>query len=359
MNTLIKNNQILWDEVEKQIWAKEMSKCPQEPDYHAEGDVLTHTRMVIEEIYNLEEFTSLEQEEKEILLLSALLHDIAKPNTTIIENNKISSPKHSKLGEKIVRELFWNLDFEKREQLASLVRLHGLPVWSITKENINKSVILSSFRVSNKLLYLLAKADMKGRISEFKDDLILNVDLFKELCLDNDCFYTEKTFYNEHSKFKFYLSDNNYPIQLYDDTEFEVVILCGLPGSGKDFYASSLDLPIVSLDELRKKYKIKRGNKKEEGRIIQEAYELARIFCRKKQSFVWNSTNITYEMRSKIINTLKVYNPKFKIVYLETSLENTYHRRKEDIPQKDLYKLFRMIDIPQKYEAHEVIYLKN
>ncbi|MEK7432476.1 MAG: AAA family ATPase [Cyanobacteriota bacterium] len=359
MNKFLENGLPIWEEIEKQSWAKELGKCLQEPDYHAEGDVLTHTKMVIDELINLDEYNILNAEEKEIVMLSALFHDIAKPKSTIVEDGKTSSPGHSKLGEKLLRELIWDWDFEKREHLCSLVRLHGLPVWSINKENINRSVILSSLRVNNNLLYLLAKADMKGRISEHKDNLVLNVELFKELCIENNCLYKETEFYNSHSKFRFNNSENNYPPQLFDDTEFEVTILSGIPGSGKDTYASKLDLPILSLDELRIKNKVKRGDKKAEGRLIQEVYEIARGFCRKKQSFVWNSTNLTHDMRSKIINVLKVYNPKFKIVYIETSLENIYARRKGEISTKDIYKLFKMLDMPQRYEAHEVIYLRN
>ncbi len=32
---------------------------------------------------------------------------------------------------------------------------------------------------------------MLGRISEHKEHLVLNVELFKELCLDSECFYQE------------------------------------------------------------------------------------------------------------------------------------------------------------------------
>lgn len=359
MNSIIIESKPIWAEIEKQTWAKAMQNCFQEPDYHAEGDVLTHTKMVVSELLNITEYQSLNPEEKELVLLSAILHDIAKPQSTIITEGKISSPGHSKLGEKLVRELFWDWELEKREKLSSLVRLHGLPVWSIEKANINQAITLSSLRVKNNLLYLLAKADMLGRISEHKEHLVLNVELFKELCLDSECFYQEALFYNNHSKFKFYGSQDKYPAQLYDNTEFEVIILSGLPGSGKDTYAINFDLPIISLDELRKKYKIQRGDKKAEGRMIKEAYELAKEFCRKKQNFIWNSTNLTYEMRSKIINTIKVYNPKIKIVYLETSLANVHSRRKGEIDSKALTRMFNMLDIPQKYEAHEVEYLRT
>ncbi|RYX96066.1 HDIG domain-containing protein, partial [bacterium] len=351
MNTLINNGLPNWQEIEKQIWAINMKSCLQEPDYHAEGDVYTHTVMVIDELLKLDDFKVLNDSDKEVVLLGCLFHDVGKPKTTIIEDGKIRSPGHSKLSEKLAREILWDWEFTKREQVCSLVRLHGLPVWSIEKEDAVRGLILSSLRIKNNLLYTVAKADMLGRTCNMIDPLIFNVELFKELCLENQCFYNEKEFYNSHSKFKYCQSNDIFPPQIYDSTEFEVTILCGLPGSGKDTFALSFELPIVSLDDLREKYKVKRGDKKLEGRIIREAYELARQYCRKKQSFIWNSTNLTFDMRAKVINVLKVYNPRFKIVYIEASMETIAERRRDEIDSFSLDKMFRLLEIPQKYEA--------
>lgn len=359
MKTIINNSLLNWNEIENQYWAKEMKKCMQEYDYHGEGDVYTHTKMVVDELMKISDFQKLDNDSKDITLLASLFHDIGKPKTTIIENNKISSPKHSQFGEGLAREILWDYDFYKRESICSIVRLHGLPVWSINKSDAIKKVILSSLRVKNELLYLVSKADMLGRICNDMDSLVFNVELFKELSLDNECFYNEKSFYNSHSKFKYFDSDELYPPQIYDSTEFEITILSGLPGSGKDTYASQFDLPIVSLDDLRIKYKVKRGDKKGESKVIKEAYDIAKSYCRKKQSFIWNSTNITYDMRSRVINNLKVYNPKINIVYLETSLENIRQRRENEINYDSLYRMFKMLDIPQKSEAHSVVYIRH
>ena len=35
---------------ESQPWARHMAACPQDPHWHAEGDVWTHTRMVCAEL---------------------------------------------------------------------------------------------------------------------------------------------------------------------------------------------------------------------------------------------------------------------------------------------------------------------
>ena len=362
LNGLLKKNEPDWATIERFDWVEPMKNCPQDTIYHAEGDVWTHTRMVVFELMQLAEYQLLSEHERYILFLSALLHDIAKPPCTFEENGRITSPKHAAIGEKVVRELLWNADFEIREIIASLVRLHGLPIWSLDKLNPNRAVIASSLRVNNHLLYLLAKADALGRICEDKDDLLLRIDLFKEICLENECFYAHKTFHNTHSRYKFFQNeDENYPSVIFDDTAFEVIILSGIAGSGKDsFHEKHFSrYPSVSLDNIRKELKIKPTDKDGQGKVSQLAYERAKEFCRKKQSFVWNSTNLTSDLRSKLIRTLGVYNPKFKIKYIETTMENIFSRRHEEIPPSVLERMIRQLDMPQLTEVHEVEYFRT
>jgi predicted kinase len=339
-----------------------MKNCPQDAVYHAEGDVWTHTRMVVEELLNDADYQRLDDKAQYILFISALLHDIAKPVCTFEENGRIRSPKHAAVGEKKTRELLWNADFEMRETIVSLVRLHGLPIWSIDKNNPQRSVISSSLRLPNDWLYLLAKADAKGRDCADKADFLLRIELFKELCLENDCFYKPKTFHNDHSRFKFFQTDTDtYPSMIYDDTAFEMIILSGIAGSGKDSIQKKdfKDYPSVSLDVIREIHKIKPTDKDAQGKVVQIAYNQAKEFCRKKQSFVWNSTNLTLDLRSKLIRTLSVYNPRFKIYYVETPIEKVFSRRKNDIPLDVLKRMIRQLDMPFSTEVHEVNYVRN
>lgn len=363
MSKLRQNKQVNWQEIERLAWFKALYLCPQEPDYHAEGDVGIHTRMVVEALLDLPEFQTLPTTEQDLLFNAALVHDIAKPACTIIENGQISSPKHAQVGEKMARDMFWDAEFDWRERLCALVRLHGLPIWALDKQLPHAAVIAASLRVPNRLTYLLAKADVLGRVSNTQADFLERVEFFKALCEENDCFEQSKQFLNEHSRFKFFRSQSEHPAELFDDTHFEITILSGIAGSGKDTYASQYsyenNIPIVSLDSLRNQYKVKHGDSKGQGQIIQKALEIAKAYCAKKQSFIWNSTNLTREMRSGLLSTFGVYNPRFRIVYVETSQENIFARRKEDIPMQNLQKMFRILDIPQLTEAHEVVYLRN
>ena len=359
MKNWIENNQLNWAFLDQQTFIAALKNCPQDKEWHAEGNVYVHTRMVVDALLRLPEYAQLSQTDQYILQLAALLHDIAKPQCTVEENGRIVSPRHAKIGEKVARDLLWDLDFELREQICSLVRFHGLPLWSLQKNNPNSEVIASSLRVRNELIYILSKADVLGRICSDADDLLERLEYFKELSIENKCFTQMKGFNNSHSRFQFFAKNSEFPAQLFDDTEFEIILLSGIPGSGKDTAAAQIDLPMISLDDLRREMKVKQDDKVGQAHVIQAAYAQAKIYAAKKQSFVWNSTNLTKDLRAKLITILSVYNPKFRIIYVETSRKNVQHRREADIPKSVLEKMYRLLEMPQLTEAHEVEYRRS
>ncbi|MEZ4955324.1 MAG: AAA family ATPase [Saprospiraceae bacterium] len=348
-----------WDELRQTDWFGPLYDCPQNPDYHAEGDVGVHTEMVVEALLQLPEYQALFAQEKKLLLATALFHDVAKPACLVIENGKVSSPRHAKVGEKMTREILWEEDFTFRETVCSLVRLHGLPIWALEKENPRSAVISASLRTSNYLLYIFAKADVLGRICKDKNELLERVEYFKEFCLENNCFEKPYPFLNAHSRFRYFFTNAEYTAELFDDTKFQIILMSGIAGSGKDTFLQKNKLPVISLDYFRQEMKISHGDKQGQGRVVQRAYELAKKYAAAKQSFIWNSTNLTADMRSKLINKLAVYNPFFKIIYLETSIENIFARRGEDIPLHKLEKMIQILDMPLFEEVHEVEYIRK
>ncbi len=75
------NAQILaW--AEAQPWARAMAACQQDAQWHAEGEVWTHTRMVCAELERLANWPLLDRATQLKLLFTALFHDAGKPATT-------------------------------------------------------------------------------------------------------------------------------------------------------------------------------------------------------------------------------------------------------------------------------------
>ena len=358
-----------WESLEKNFsWLKEMRDVPQDKLWHGEGDVFVHTKMVVETLVEFQEFKALEEQEKHILFASALMHDIEKRSTTKTEIRdnieRVVSPSHAKKGEFTVREFLYKeleTPFAIREHICKLVRHHGLPIWGIEKGDPQKVVINASLFLDTKLLYLLAKADAIGRVSETKDDLLCSIEMFKMLCEENSCFGKTKAFSSSYARYWYLSRDDAYvEYEPFDDFEFEVVVLCALPGSGKDTYIKrDLDLPTLSLDDIRREHKISPTNKKGNGRVIQMAKEQAKVFMREKKSFVFNATNISKEIRGKWIRLFNDYHAKVKIVYIEVpykTLLKQNNNRPYPVPQSVIDRLLHKLEIPLLEEGVEVEY---
>ncbi|MEM1002310.1 MAG: AAA family ATPase [Bacteroidota bacterium] len=359
-----------WDDLANSYdWVADMKGVPQDPIWHAEGDVYVHTKMVVEELLKLPVFESLSEQVKHILLSSALFHDIEKRSTTTEEEVegllRIVSPRHAKKGECTARQILYteiSTPFQVREQICKLVRLHGLPLWAISKDNPDKEVIYASTVVNNKLLSTLATADVLGRICQDKEEMLMKIELFKELCKDNQCYTHPKDFKSSYGRFLYFNKQDAYVDYLpFDDLTCTVTLMCALPGSGKDTYIrENLDQPILSLDDIRREHKISPKDKKGNGQVIQLAKEKAKEFLRAKTSFTFNATNITKDMRSRWIGLFTDYKARVKIVYIEVPYKTLLKQnsdREHKVPENVIYKLIGKLELPDFREAHEVEYV--
>ena len=109
-----------------ELGLESVAGLPQDQFHHVEGDVATHTLRVIEELQKLPGYLALTEQDKEILWTAALLHDVEKRSTTVIEEDgSITAKGHARKGEYTVRTLLYkdiSTPFIIREKIASLVR---------------------------------------------------------------------------------------------------------------------------------------------------------------------------------------------------------------------------------------------
>ena len=357
-----------WEHIKNQFnWIQDMEGVPQDAIYHAEGDVETHTHMVLKALLSLPEFTALPEQEQHILAAAALLHDVEKRSTTVIESDgRITSRGHSKKGEFTARNILYKeikAPFEIREQVAKLVRYHGLPLWAMEKYNPNKAVIKASLEVNTKLLSILAKADVLGRVCQDQADLLYRIELFIELCKENKCFGMARKFSDNFSKLFYFEKEESFPdYQAFNDSNFEVILMSAIPGTGKDTYINKhlKDLPMVSLDDYRRKWNIKPTDKSGTGKVVQAAKEEAKTYMRKQQSFVWNATNLTRELRKVLVQFFRTYNATVKIVYLEVPYKRLLSQNRDRayaVPEHVIERMIRKLEVPAQWEAHHVEYL--
>ena len=148
--------------------------CPQDAEWHPEGDVWIHSLMVTDQAAQIVANTSLSEEEKLVVMAGALCHDFGKPLTTIPKDGRIKSPGHDEAGEEPTRQFLMNMGFPKKlhDEVVELVREHLKPhqLYSKREEVSDGAIRRLSARVNITRLLMVSKADFLGRTT--KDALL-------------------------------------------------------------------------------------------------------------------------------------------------------------------------------------------
>lgn len=186
-----------------QQWCDVMSECAQDAEWHAEGDVWTHTQMVCTELTKLDEWPDLTDHQRTLLIFTALFHDAAKPLTTQVDPNtgRITSPNHAAKGEHLARQILRELecDLETREEIARLVRYHGRPAFLLDRSEPTHEVVRLSWLVENQLLFLFALADTRGRSTKSTTRSEENLKYWKLLSEELGCYDKRYPFTNDQA----------------------------------------------------------------------------------------------------------------------------------------------------------------
>ncbi len=343
-------------------WLDALAETPQSPVWHGEGDVLIHTRMVADELLRDERHQALDDEARAELWLATLLHDVGKPATTRYENGHYRAPGHARRGAIIARRLLWEAGIEPvaRERICALVRHHMVPHHLIERVAPTRSCIEISLEAGAYRQYLLTRADALGRIAEDVDALATNVELFAEYARDLGCLDAPYPFASDHARFSYFRRDDRDPAYAaHDDTRSRVVVLSGLPGSGKDLWIARHGdgRPVVSLDDLRRDRGVKRGDKAGEGRLIQDARELARSYLRAGEPFIWNATNLSAQLRGQTLALLADYHAHITIVAVEAPADDLSRRnrdREHPVPWEAIERMLDRWEAPTVTECHRL-----
>jgi predicted kinase len=343
-----------------QPWARAMAACGQDAGWHSEGDVWTHTKMVCAKLPGLEGWSSLTSHEQSVLIFTALFHDSGKPLTSLIDpiTGRVTSPKHALKGEHLCRSALRDLgcDLSTREEIARLVRFHGRPPFLLEKPDPAHEVVSLSWLVSNKLLYLFALADTRGRTTADMSRPEENLQFWKLVAEENDCFEQPYPFPNDQARFLFYRQNEpNLHYVPFEDYRCTVTMMAGLPGSGKDTWLATNrpDLPVVSLDGVRSELEIDPTD--DQGEVVQVGRERCREFLRAGRSFAFNATNLLRLTRQRWIDLFADYQARIEIVYVEPPLSvilDQNKRRGRPVPEKVIRGLAARCEPPTITETH-------
>ena len=339
--------------LENQVWSSEMKKCFHENDeHHAEEDVFTHICMVIEEMALLLDAGSFTKEKHADLMMAAALHDIAKPATRKKED-KVSFPFHGPVGARKARSVLQTLNIPvlRRENICGMIHKHLKPFHCLKANRPEHEVIRLSWQVCMQDLHILATADSKGRIAANPQGYRDSLELWQILSEEQNCYLQPYSFESMESR-RLFMSGKDQALYYADkemDINFNVWMMAGLPGAGKDTWImeNCPDIPVISLDTIRKKLKIRQGDN--QGQVFQMAKESCRELLRKKQNFIFNATNLTREIRMRWLSLFHDYGALSKIIYIERHLDEILKdnaKRENPVPTSVIKKLFSKLDYP-------------
>lgn len=350
---------------ETQSWCRSMANCAQDAQWHSEGDVWTHTKMVLGQLTKLSDWSSLAGQERTALIFTALFHDVAKPLTTEVDpdSGRIRSPKHAVKGEQVARLILRDLgcDLKTREEIARLVRYHGRPAFLLERDEPTHEVVRLSWLVNNRLLYLFALADTRGRDTDSMNRPEENLHYWKLVAKESGCYDRPYPFSTDHARFTFLRHrEPNIHYVPHEDFSCNVTLMAGLPGSGKDTWLSKnrADLPVVSLDSIRDEIGIDPTDN--QGQVAQEAKKRCREFLRSKLSFAFNATNTMRQTRGRWLDLFADYNARIEVVYLEPPLEVMLRQnrsRADAVPESVIRKLADKCEPPTWTECHNLTML--
>lgn len=349
--------------------ALELAKTTPQGSYHREGDVWTHTQMVVEELLALPDYQGSTGADQEVLFLAALLHDVAKHSTTVVDpvTGEIGQPGHSRKGAIDARIALWDfgVPFEAREAICRLINVHQLPFFLMDGSRRGKSpefmVRELSWQLSIPLLATLAEADMRGRICDDKQKVLDNIELFRELAREEGCYGQPRAFADAHTRVSYFRGADVHPdYSLYQEPGSKVIVMSGLPASGKNTWVarSCPELPVISFDDTRELMGLRHG--KNEGMVAHAVVDQAKALLRKKESFVWNATNLSDLLRKKCLDLLFSYGAEVQLVYLEKprgELLRRNSKRDTSLSNKTLEGMLHRWDVPVPTEVHAIQYL--
>jgi tRNA nucleotidyltransferase (CCA-adding enzyme) len=151
---------------------KPLVGCEQEPEWHPEGDVWTHTLMVVDKARELND--DLARPQLITVMLAAVCHDLGKPPTTAVIDGRIRSMEHEEAGVPPTLQLLDRLNvhtidgFEVRTQVVGIVANHLKPGMFHKASTVGDGAFRRlAQKVDLELLARVARADCLGRAGGF------------------------------------------------------------------------------------------------------------------------------------------------------------------------------------------------
>ncbi len=142
--------------------------CPQEPDWHPEGDVWVHTLLVVDQAR--QRIAGLDRAAQTTVMLGALCHDLGKPPTTAFTDGRIRSLDHEQAGVAPAIAVLDRLNihtidgYDVRRNVLGIVAHHLKPGMFRQAPTVSDGAFRRlAQKVDLELLAVVARSDCEGR----------------------------------------------------------------------------------------------------------------------------------------------------------------------------------------------------
>ena len=361
-----------------------MASCDQSPKSHAEGNVLIHASMAMQQVLPLLTQIS-SQEDKVAVYIATMCHDFGKKAVFAIspKHGRITAYGHEAAGIPIANEFlkkyFPEFQYPQREKILRLIEWHMRPRIMMSDGTTDAKLKMLSLAVNTKLLYLLSTADTLGRIAEDMSGCEL-LAKFKTECerlniwdraytIPNSSFMSNHGYSN--ARWNILIHDAPEAEETLQDAEelimtavprFQLLMLIGAPGSGKSTMREQLikqspDVVVISMDDKRKELT---GDANDQSRN-QEVFnwqqrELTKAMKTKK-NVILDATNTSRKLRRMLWDIGRRYGAAVGAFYWDIPLETLLARnaaREKRVPDHVVKRFFNTMESVMPWEADKI-----
>ncbi|MCO7224075.1 AAA family ATPase [Pleionea sp. CnH1-48] len=377
-------------------WLYRLQDTRQDSEWHGEGNVHIHTDWVLTELYQLlnNKAQHITGWRRLALILGTAFHDIAKcvctKDAEINGVSRVIAPSHEANGRSYLafRLMALELPYHVVWSILGLVGEHHMPKRLVVKNASKQDYWRLSRRVDCELVYWLEVADMKGRICPDLDAQLMHLEEFKLFCQEYDVWtqsfrlpkswmehlsvmsqtsqeflYAQAIYEMSHSvislpeevEARYYKSHQRYA---------EVIILCGISGSGKSSYAKKhfAEYEIICLDDIRRDVFGSRSVQKNHGKILHIAKERLKAALRNKRSVVWDATCLREDFREPLVSMAMNYGALVTLIVFQQPPETFKLRnqqRNNAVPDKVIVKQMDTFQWPLLDDYHRFVVLDS
>ena len=348
-----------WDALRASLpVADRMAETPQDPVFHAEGDVWKHTRMVSEIAFR----GVLARGDRDNLrgrsaILGAVLHDCAKPQTMtrefdeVLGRERIRNPGHASRGATLAWRLLTDahVDLDTRYRVMTVIGWHHRPAHlmdSDPQEAMIRVLQLTASGTPWRELLDLCRADNLGRVCPDPEEAAAAFDLAEEIvtatgdALGLDLLNDAPDL---GAEFRARIGRKTPELHLGEEPPYNgrLLIMSGIPGSGKSTWArgraSETGATVVSADEIRATMRGWERTPFWEGRVSQEFDLQIRSALAAGGEVIADATFLTSDIRNKFITLGHDYGLRVSVGFMDVPVSVAVQRnrdRKDPVPLK-------------------------